>query len=176
MRYFYGATWKTKMKKIEGSGALERPQVKEIEASGALERPQVKEIEGSEALERQQVKEIEGSFRAGPSVQSSIRMSLQKWISLIVQTNGARRRRSRSSVARPSSEENRSEQLLQPGYYVCESGKTRMRILHQLGACWMVPGVDYFSFAHSRRSGPFSGDLHQGMQVVRLKGDHEGVG
>ena len=23
-----------------------------------------------------------------------------------------------------------------------------MRILHQLGACWMVPGVDYFSFAH----------------------------
>ena len=96
MRYFYGATWKTKMKKIEGSGALERPQVKEIEASGGLERPQVKEIEGS--------------LRAGPSFQSSIRMSLQKWISLNVQTNGAKRRRSRSSVVRPSSEENRSEQ------------------------------------------------------------------
>ena len=45
----------------------------------------------------------------------------------------------------------RREQIratLLPGYYVCESGKTRMRILHQLGSCWMVPGVDYFSFAH----------------------------
>ena len=23
-----------------------------------------------------------------------------------------------------------------------------MRILHQLGSCWKVPGVDYFSFVH----------------------------
>ena len=45
----------------------------------------------------------------------------------------------------------RREQIratLLPGYYVCESGKTRMRILHQLESCWMVPGVDYFSFVH----------------------------
>ena len=45
----------------------------------------------------------------------------------------------------------RREQIrafLLPGYYVCESGKTRIRILHQLGACWMVPGVDCFSFVH----------------------------
>ena len=46
----------------------------------------------------------------------------------------------------PKQRREQSSATLRPGYYVCESGKTRMRILHQLGACWMVPGVDYFSF------------------------------
>ena len=64
---------------------------------------------------------------------------------------------------------------LRPGYYVCESGKTRMRILHQLGSCWMVPGVDYFSFVHHGTRRPFSRNLYQGLQVVRLKGNHKGI-
>ena len=37
---------------------------------------------------------------------------------------------------------------LLPGYCVCDSAKTRMRIQHQLHSSWMVLGVDYFSFAH----------------------------
>ena len=124
IQYLHRATWKRKLKEIEGS--------------------KLKKIQVSETLGSSQVKKIEGSFRQDPSVQSSIRKSLRMWISRNAQTNGGRQKRSRSSVARRKNDESRSE----PGYYVSESGQTRMRILHQLGACWMLPGVDYFSFVH----------------------------
>ena len=84
------ATWKRKLKKIEGS--------------------KLKKIQVSEALETSQVKKIEGSFRQDPSVQSSIRKSFRMWISRNAQTNGGRQKRSRSSVARRNNDESRSVQ------------------------------------------------------------------
>ena len=35
-----------------------------------------------------------------------------------------------------------------PGFYVCESNKRKFRVLHLLGACYNVPGVDHFVFEH----------------------------
>ena len=35
-----------------------------------------------------------------------------------------------------------------PGFNVCESNKRRVRVLHLLGACYNVPGVDYFVYEH----------------------------
>ena len=37
---------------------------------------------------------------------------------------------------------------LQPGYYVSISGKKDMLILHRLGACFRVPGIDYPRFRY----------------------------
>ena len=53
----------------------------------------------------------------------------------------------------------RREQIratLLPGYYVCESG-------------------GLFLFRTSRHRRPFTRNIHQGLQVVRLKGDHKGI-
>ena len=36
----------------------------------------------------------------------------------------------------------------QPGFYVCESNKRRVRVLHLLGACYNVPGIDHFAHEH----------------------------
>ena len=36
----------------------------------------------------------------------------------------------------------------QPGFYTCESNKRKFRVLHLLGACCNVPGVDHFTFEH----------------------------
>ena len=35
---------------------------------------------------------------------------------------------------------------LREGYYVSHSGKKAIRVLHYLGRCHMLPGVDYLSF------------------------------
>ena len=37
---------------------------------------------------------------------------------------------------------------LQPGYYVSISGKKDTLILHRLGACFRVPGIDYPRFRY----------------------------
>ena len=34
---------------------------------------------------------------------------------------------------------------LEPGYYVSYSGKKRIEVLHRLGQCFMLPGVDYMT-------------------------------
>ena len=35
---------------------------------------------------------------------------------------------------------------LEPGYYVCLSGKKKIKTLHQLGKCYLLPGVDYLDY------------------------------
>ena len=35
---------------------------------------------------------------------------------------------------------------LEPGFYLCRSGKKRIRTVHRLGDCFALPGVDYFDY------------------------------
>ena len=45
---------------------------------------------------------------------------------------------------------------LQEGYYISHSGKKAIRVLHFLGRCYMLPGVDYLSFTFGGSSFPDS--------------------
>ena len=122
MQSLHRATWKRKLKKIEGS------KLKKIQVSEALETSQVKKIEGCPKLDPEELSDMD------------------------IQERPDKRRKAEKIKKPGGTPKQRREQIratLQPGYYyVSESGKTRMRILHQLGSCWMVRGVDYFSFVH----------------------------
>ena len=51
----------------------------------------------------------------------------------------------RLSVLGSSPKEARSRipAALEPGFYICRSDKKKVRTLHQLGRCYLLPGVDY---------------------------------
>ena len=40
----------------------------------------------------------------------------------------------------------RPRDTLKPGFYLCRSGKKRIRTVHRLGDCFALPGVDYFDY------------------------------
>ena len=42
----------------------------------------------------------------------------------------------------------------EPGYYICLSGKTKIRTLHKLGMCNALPKVDYLNYEYSGQSLP----------------------
>ena len=54
----------------------------------------------------------------------------------------------RMSVLGSSPKEARSRirAALEPGFYICRSGKKKVRTLHQLGRCYLLPGVDYMDY------------------------------
>ena len=37
-------------------------------------------------------------------------------------------------------------ETLDPGYYLCRSGKKKIRTLHRLGDCYALPDVDYLDY------------------------------
>ena len=45
---------------------------------------------------------------------------------------------------------------LQSGYYISYSGKKSIRVVHCLGRCYMLPGVDYLSFSYAGEQFPAS--------------------
>ena len=45
---------------------------------------------------------------------------------------------------------------LREGYYISHSGKNAIRVLHYLGRCYMLPGVDYLSFSFGGTTFPDS--------------------
>ena len=45
---------------------------------------------------------------------------------------------------------------LQEGYYISHSGKKAIRVVHCLGRCYMLPGVDYLSFSYAGEQFPAS--------------------
>ena len=45
---------------------------------------------------------------------------------------------------------------LEPGYYISYSGKKRIKVLHRLGQCFMLPGVDLMSYEYASSSFPDS--------------------
>ena len=42
----------------------------------------------------------------------------------------------------------------EPGYYICLSGKRKIRTLHKLGMCYALPNVDYLNFEFAGQSLP----------------------
>ena len=48
---------------------------------------------------------------------------------------------------------------LQEGHYISHSGKKAIRVVHCLGRCYMLPGVDYLSFCYAGLQFPASDDL-----------------
>ena len=59
--------------------------------------------------------------------------------------------RSRSELLGSDHKQARSEirSKLQEGYYISHSGKKAIRVVHCLGRCYMLPGVDYLSFSYA---------------------------
>ena len=49
----------------------------------------------------------------------------------------------RSLAMSPKRREDSSERALQPGFYIAISSKKRIKTLHLLGSCYMIPGIDY---------------------------------
>ena len=39
-------------------------------------------------------------------------------------------------------------QTLPAGFYFCRAGKKRTRVLHHLGSCYALPGIDYLDYSH----------------------------
>ena len=50
----------------------------------------------------------------------------------------------------------RIRETLEEGFYVCLSGKRKIRTLHRLGACYLLPGVDYLEYEFQGRTVPRS--------------------
>ena len=59
--------------------------------------------------------------------------------------------RGRSELLGSDHKQARSEirSQLQQGYYISYSGKKAIRVVHCLGRCYMLPGVDYLSFSYA---------------------------
>ena len=59
--------------------------------------------------------------------------------------------RGRSELLGSDHKQARSEirSQLQEGYYISHSGKKAIRVVHCLGRCYMLPGVDYLSFSYA---------------------------
>ena len=66
--------------------------------------------------------------------------------------------RGRSGLLGSDHKQARSEirSQLQEGYYISHSGKKAIRVVHCLGRCYMLPGVDYLSFSYAGMQFPAS--------------------
>ena len=66
--------------------------------------------------------------------------------------------RGRSELLGSDHKQARSEirSQLQEGYYISHSGKKAIRVVHCLGRCYMLPGVDYLSFSYAGLQFPAS--------------------
>ena len=53
---------------------------------------------------------------------------------------------------------------LREGCYISHSGKKAIRVLHYLGRCYMLPGVDYLSFTFGGTTFPDSTLFASGVQ------------
>ena len=49
---------------------------------------------------------------------------------------------------------------LQPGFYVAISSKKKVKTLHLLGSCYMIPGIDYPSFTYAGEKFPNKRTFH----------------
>ena len=56
------------------------------------------------------------------------------------------------------------------GFYVCLSGKKRIRTLHRLGACYQIPGVDYLEYAFHCKAMPKIEDIDCMCKLCARKG------
>ena len=57
-----------------------------------------------------------------------------------------RQRRTEILGSNPRERRAQIRDTLDPGFYLCRSGKKRIRTVHRLGECFALPGVDYFEY------------------------------
>ena len=57
-----------------------------------------------------------------------------------------RQRRTEILGSNPRERRAQIRDMLEPGFYLCRSGKKRIRTVHTLGDCFALPGVDYFDY------------------------------
>ena len=156
-------TWFAKItKKVSGWSVRGTAGENAVLAQGNLEE-KTEENRGLDAVENpgfRSPRELTGEDNRGlfPSGSERPELDPEELSDVDIQERPDIRRKAEKMKKLGGTPKQRREQIratLQPGFYVSESGKTRMRILHQLGACWMVPGVDYFSFVHHGTVAPF---------------------
>ena len=59
----------------------------------------------------------------------------------------------------PKAARERARTQLQKGYYLSTSGRNSRRVLHTLGSCYIVPGIDYPRYVYSGLQMPKQGDF-----------------
>ena len=57
-----------------------------------------------------------------------------------------RQRRTEILGSNPKERRAQIRDMLEPGFYLCRSGKKRIRTEHRLGDCFALPGVDCFDY------------------------------
>ena len=70
----------------------------------------------------------------------------------------------------PKEARERARAQLQNGYYISTSGRNSTRVLHSLGACYMVPGIDYPRYAFSGAQMPKQRDFDSICKLCSRKG------
>ena len=79
----------------------------------------------------------------------------------------------------PKEVRDQARRLLEPGYYVSASGRSATRILHFLGDCYMIPGIDYFRYQYLERVMPSISEFDGLCKLCSKKGSvrvHESSG
>ena len=59
---------------------------------------------------------------------------------------------------------------LPEGFYICVSGKRSVRTLHQLGACYLLPDVDYARYSYSGTVMPLKSEFDVVCTLCSRKG------
>ena len=80
--------------------------------------------------------------------------------------------RGRSELRGTDHKQARSEirSQLQQGYYISHSGKKAIGMVHCLGRCYMLPGVDYLSFSYAGVQFPASDEYDSVCEDPTIKG------
>ena len=63
---------------------------------------------------------------------------------------------------------------LEPGFYICRSGKKKVRSLHQLGKCYLLPGVGCMDYTSSGNALPKKSEYDRVCRLCARYGVREG--
>ena len=78
--------------------------------------------------------------------------------------------KSKSLGSNPKAAREVARAQLQKGYYQSTSGRNGTRVLHRLGACFMVPGIDYPRYVHLVAVMPRQSDFDSICKLCARKG------
>ena len=56
---------------------------------------------------------------------------------------------------------------------VCTAGRRKIKRLHLLHQCWMVPGVDYFAYSYVGKSMPPQSDFDEVCKMCAVRKEHQ---
>ena len=68
----------------------------------------------------------------------------------------------------------RIREELEPGFYVCRSGKKKVKTLHQLGRCHRLPGVDYLDYSSMGKAMPRNSEYDCVCRLCAREGVRDG--